>query len=257
MRYHLSLLALSGLAFNLASASADPAKARVTAAPKVPSLFRRQSPDTCPDGDYTMCPDGFGCCERGAPCTTIRGEPACDSECSGLPCGDSGLCCDGVCTQSSGSAICLVGGGGGGLDVPTLTVDGDNTSETGSSTSTFDFDEEEETMTTTTVESETTTTTESETETDTESSSSTRSTATSTVTENDVIPGETDTSNSNDGEDTTSSTAPTQTIFSGGDDGTADTGSNPDEPGAASGLSVSYALTGMVVGLVGAAAILL
>ncbi|RDW61783.1 uncharacterized protein DSM5745_10455 [Aspergillus mulundensis] len=252
MHAFLTLLALTGLTLDLTSASADPAKARVTTPPSTPPLFRRQdgSSDVCPEGDYTMCPDGFGCCERGAPCTTIRGEPACDTECSGLPCGDSGLCCDGTCTRSLGSAICLVGG----LDFPTLTatVDEDGSSTSGSVTSTgssFDGDEEDET--TTTMDSETES--ETETETETETSTSTRST-TSTVTENDVIPGET---GSADDEDDTSSAAPTQTLFNGGDDGSVDTGSNPDEPGAATGLSVSYALTAMVVGLIGGAAILL
>ncbi|KAL4877127.1 hypothetical protein BJY04DRAFT_133793 [Aspergillus karnatakaensis] len=97
-----SLLAVTG--FGLVHA--DSGRARVTQAPALPKIFRRQN-DICPPGAYTLCPDGFGCCEEGAPCTTIRGEPACDTECSGLPCGDAGLCCDAVCEISLGSAICV------------------------------------------------------------------------------------------------------------------------------------------------------
>ncbi|KAL4955751.1 hypothetical protein BDW69DRAFT_159986 [Aspergillus filifer] len=99
-----TILALSGLH----QAIATPGGARVTQAPvPVPALFRRQD-SICPPGDYTVCPDGFGCCENGAPCTTIRGEPACDTDtCVGSPCGDSGLCCDAICSSSLGTGICV------------------------------------------------------------------------------------------------------------------------------------------------------
>ncbi|KAL4862890.1 hypothetical protein BDV12DRAFT_202606 [Aspergillus spectabilis] len=104
---------------------ADSGKARVTQAPAVPKIFRRQN-DICPPGAYTLCPDGYGCCELGAPCTTIRGEPACDTECFGLPCGEAGLCCDAVCTSSLGTAICVhpstTGLGGFGEDDEDSTV---------------------------------------------------------------------------------------------------------------------------------------
>ncbi|KAL2823201.1 hypothetical protein BDW59DRAFT_163545 [Aspergillus cavernicola] len=119
-----SLLALTGLQLVTAD---HPANARVTQAPTIPKLFRRQN-DVCPDGPYTLCNDGFGCCEIGAPCTTIGGEPACDSDCSGLPCGDAGLCCDGLCSSSLGTPICLhmttgLGEIGDDEDDETLTLD--------------------------------------------------------------------------------------------------------------------------------------
>lgn len=102
----MSLLALTSLQLATANGSA-----RVTQAPAIPKVFRRQD-YICPTGDYTVCADGFGCCERGAPCTTIRGEAACDTgECNGLPCGDAGLCCDATCTSSRGTAICVHGSG--------------------------------------------------------------------------------------------------------------------------------------------------
>ncbi|BCS29497.1 uncharacterized protein APUU_71067S [Aspergillus puulaauensis] len=99
-----SLLALTSLQLATATGSA-----RVTQAPAIPKVFRRQD-YICPTGENTVCADGFGCCERGAPCTTIRGEAACDTgECNGLPCGHAGLCCDATCTSSRGTAICVHG----------------------------------------------------------------------------------------------------------------------------------------------------
>ncbi|KAL4925200.1 uncharacterized protein BDV17DRAFT_272802 [Aspergillus undulatus] len=134
-----SFLALSGIHL----VNATPGSARVTQAPvPIPNLFRRQN-DICPPGDYTVCPDGFGCCENGAPCTTIRGEPACDTDtCNGTPCGDSGLCCDAVCSSSLGTGICVHTGlatddSDFDFTVPTLTTTDDYFT-----TSTFNFDGE-------------------------------------------------------------------------------------------------------------------
>lgn len=126
-----SLLALTSLQL----ATAADGSARVTQAPEIPKVFRRQD-YVCPTGDYTMCADGFGCCERGAPCTTIRGEAACDTgECNGLPCGDAGLCCDATCTSSSGTPICVHGSGSG-----STTTDNSNYNHPTISTSFDDWD---------------------------------------------------------------------------------------------------------------------
>ncbi|KAL4792954.1 hypothetical protein BDV19DRAFT_367373 [Aspergillus venezuelensis] len=137
-----TLLALSGI--NLAKA--DPGSARVTQAPvPIPALFRRQD-SICPPGDYTVCPDGFGCCENGAPCTTIRGEPACDTDtCNGTPCGDSGLCCDAVCSSSLGTGICVHTG----LATDDFDFDDYLTDYDDYSTTTYDFDDLTESATTT------------------------------------------------------------------------------------------------------------
>ncbi|KAL3481239.1 hypothetical protein BJX99DRAFT_253897 [Aspergillus californicus] len=118
-----SLLALTSLHLGYVQAS-HPAGARVTAPPTLPKIFRRQN-DICPDGDYTVCPDGFGCCEFGAPCTTLSGVPSCDTgECNGLPCGEAGLCCDGLCSSSLGTDICVHATGGLGSDEDTsITLD--------------------------------------------------------------------------------------------------------------------------------------
>ncbi|CEL06284.1 hypothetical protein ASPCAL07390 [Aspergillus calidoustus] len=130
-----SLLALASL--HLAAAApepAHPAGARITAAP-IPKLFRRQI-DECPPGPYTMCDDGYGCCEIGAPCTTIRGEAACDTgECNGVPCGEAGLCCDALCTSSAGGYICLHTTPG--LDFDDFTTDLDDFTDTDALTSDF------------------------------------------------------------------------------------------------------------------------
>ncbi|KAL2808431.1 hypothetical protein BJX63DRAFT_409229 [Aspergillus granulosus] len=153
-----SLLAVAGL--HLAAAEPQPGNARITAAPvAIPKLFRRQS-DECPPGPYTMCDDGFGCCEIGAPCTTISGEPACDSgECNGSPCGDAGLCCDALCTSSLGTAICVHTTPGFDdffdtddftfSDVPTITLD-ETTTTTRSPIASPTADDEDETPTPTT-----------------------------------------------------------------------------------------------------------
>ncbi|KAI9369213.1 hypothetical protein BJX61DRAFT_545794 [Aspergillus egyptiacus] len=122
------LLALAVAGLQIANAQSPP-KARVTQAPAVPKVFRRQEA-TCPDGGWTACPDGFGCCEIGAPCSTFLGEPVCDTDCNGAPCGDFGCCDLGfICTSTLGNPICATEFGFGGLDdfttmpFPTITFD--------------------------------------------------------------------------------------------------------------------------------------
>ncbi|KAL2828377.1 hypothetical protein BJY01DRAFT_255356 [Aspergillus pseudoustus] len=153
-----SLLAFAGL--HLAAADPQPANARITAAPvPIPKLFRRQEAE-CPPGPYTMCDDGYGCCEIGAPCTTIDGEPACDTgECNGLPCGAAGLCCDALCTSSLGTPICVHTTPGFDdidftdtddltfSDFPSLTLDDETTSTDFSTASPTSDDEDDETLT--------------------------------------------------------------------------------------------------------------
>ncbi|KAL3458076.1 hypothetical protein BJX64DRAFT_267396 [Aspergillus heterothallicus] len=162
-----SFLAAAGLQF--ATAEPQPANARITAAPvPIPKLFRRQA-DECPPGPYTMCDDGYGCCEIGAPCTTIGGEPACDTgECNGLPCGAAGLCCDALCTTSLGNPICVHTTPGLDdftdtddftfSDIPTMTFDDDaTTTPIGSPTASPTADDEEDLETLTLDDEDTTT----------------------------------------------------------------------------------------------------
>ncbi|KAL4942185.1 hypothetical protein BDV06DRAFT_192878 [Aspergillus oleicola] len=207
MQFFLAtLLALGGMHL----ANANPGSARVTQAPvPIPALFRRQD-SICPPGDYTVCPDGFGCCENGSPCTTIRGEPACDTDtCNGSPCGDSGLCCDAICSSSLGTGICVHTGLATDefdFTVPELTDYDDYT------TTTYGFDDVTGSATATATSDDEDTTT---------------ATSTPDETTEDLPTIVTPTASSAPEDDDTTAAEPTQTLRSGGDD---DSSSSDDQP---------------------------
>jgi hypothetical protein len=91
---NLSLLCLVVLAISRATlADSILAFAPVTALAGLEGLNARQLSGACPASTQTACPDGIGCCPRGAACTYSRDVPVCDESCNGGPNCPNGGCC--------------------------------------------------------------------------------------------------------------------------------------------------------------------
>ncbi|KAL2217367.1 hypothetical protein M432DRAFT_433839 [Thermoascus aurantiacus ATCC 26904] len=86
-------------------------------------LFPRQDL-SCPEITQTVCPDGNGCCPRGAACTYSSGLAVCDVPCGAGPRCAYGGCCEVgyMCNPSRGGNCLVATSTGFDFSVPTLTV---------------------------------------------------------------------------------------------------------------------------------------
>ncbi|KAL2012390.1 hypothetical protein VTN00DRAFT_5108 [Thermoascus crustaceus] len=84
-------------------------------------LFPRQDL-SCPEATQTVCPDGNGCCERGAACAYSSGFAVCEKPCGLGPRCSYGGCCDvGYMCNPSREGNCLVATSTE-FDFPSLTI---------------------------------------------------------------------------------------------------------------------------------------
>lgn len=77
---------------------------------------------SCPEATQTVCPDGNGCCERGAACAYPSGFAVCEKSCGAGPRCSYGGCCDvGYMCNPSRGGNCLVATSTE-FDFPSLTI---------------------------------------------------------------------------------------------------------------------------------------